>query len=329
MNEETTHPRGFLKVSSCSHAAADLQLAATGRWIATIPRFPDSQAVAERLVACWNACEGIPTNELMPGEPPLEEADVWHEGSRSFYRARLLKKLTPEEALLGPSEPALPSGPEMGEELARLCGNVETAYRTDDGSCYQRVNVIVERLGHMVRKMMSDYTNLKENPVSEYRKPATAVSVVARWKGLEVTGYEEPHRLSLRETTPVYAFDLGAKTMAVVRHTENSGSITHLFGYVYVDSEEGPCFALAASVEQHTEDVWELDYVSVVRSDIDDDLHEIIMFPKLTDHLKIILTLRQASVIRVAVALVLDDVRGSYPPVQQSKTISRVTRTKT
>jgi hypothetical protein len=37
-----------------------------------------------------------------PGE--LGIADVWHEGSKSYYRAKLFKKLTPEEAEFDPTE---------------------------------------------------------------------------------------------------------------------------------------------------------------------------------------------------------------------------------
>lgn len=39
----------------------------------------------------------------------LGEADVWHEGSQSFYRAKLLKKLTPEDAMVVPPEVDSPS----------------------------------------------------------------------------------------------------------------------------------------------------------------------------------------------------------------------------
>jgi len=38
----------------------------------------------------------------------LGEADVWHEGTKSFYRAKLLKRLTPEEALFDPTDDTLP-----------------------------------------------------------------------------------------------------------------------------------------------------------------------------------------------------------------------------
>ena len=37
-------------------------------------------------------------------ETNLGIAAVWHQGSRSYYRAQLLKKLTPEEAELDPTE---------------------------------------------------------------------------------------------------------------------------------------------------------------------------------------------------------------------------------
>jgi hypothetical protein len=40
--------------------------------------------------------EAIPTLFFEPS--PLGVADVYHEGTKSFYRAGLLKKLTPEEA---------------------------------------------------------------------------------------------------------------------------------------------------------------------------------------------------------------------------------------
>lgn len=38
--------------------------------------------------------------------PDLGEADVWHRGTRSYYRARLLKKLTLNEALFDPTDDA-------------------------------------------------------------------------------------------------------------------------------------------------------------------------------------------------------------------------------
>jgi hypothetical protein len=34
----------------------------------------------------------------------LGYADVWHEGTKSFYHAKLLRKLTPEEALKHPDD---------------------------------------------------------------------------------------------------------------------------------------------------------------------------------------------------------------------------------
>jgi uncharacterized protein YjiS (DUF1127 family) len=40
----------------------------------------------------------VSTSSLKPGH----EADVWHEGSQSFYRAKLLHKLTPEEVDAAP-----------------------------------------------------------------------------------------------------------------------------------------------------------------------------------------------------------------------------------
>jgi len=42
------------------------------------------------------------TKHLYEGEQQI--ADVWHEGSKSFYRAQLLEKLTPEQALHDPTE---------------------------------------------------------------------------------------------------------------------------------------------------------------------------------------------------------------------------------
>lgn len=52
----------------------------------------------------------------MPADLPVQqesldvtEADVWHEGSRSFYRAKLLHRLTPEAAFSEPPEIAYPS----------------------------------------------------------------------------------------------------------------------------------------------------------------------------------------------------------------------------
>ena len=45
----------------------------------------------------------IMAKELNPS-PELGTADVWHEGSRSYYRARLLKKLTLVEANFDPTE---------------------------------------------------------------------------------------------------------------------------------------------------------------------------------------------------------------------------------
>lgn len=45
------------------------------------------------------------TTQKAAQEPALtEEADVWHEGSKSFYRAKLLHKLTPGEVFSGPPE---------------------------------------------------------------------------------------------------------------------------------------------------------------------------------------------------------------------------------
>ena len=41
----------------------------------------------------------------VPQEPlDITEADVWHEGSKSFYRAKLLRRLTPGEAFSEPPE---------------------------------------------------------------------------------------------------------------------------------------------------------------------------------------------------------------------------------
>lgn len=44
-----------------------------------------------------------------PAQENLGTADVWHEGSRSFYTALLLHRLTPEEALRDGTEVAQPS----------------------------------------------------------------------------------------------------------------------------------------------------------------------------------------------------------------------------
>ena len=37
------------------------------------------------------------------GLEDLGTADVWHEGTKSYYRAKLLKKLTPEEVNFDPA----------------------------------------------------------------------------------------------------------------------------------------------------------------------------------------------------------------------------------
>lgn len=50
--------------------------------------------------------EKMNSASLIPSvQPDLGEADVWHNGSRSYYRARLLKRLTPEEANFDPTDP--------------------------------------------------------------------------------------------------------------------------------------------------------------------------------------------------------------------------------
>lgn len=61
---------------------------------------------------------------LGDAQEDLGEADVWHEGSQSFYHARLLRKLTPEEAL------ALPPEIEGDDEVRKTPGVGDTP-RTD------------------------------------------------------------------------------------------------------------------------------------------------------------------------------------------------------
>jgi hypothetical protein len=48
--------------------------------------YNDTQALDEFIVINW----AYVTEDL-------GEADVWHQGTKSFYRAQLLKKLTPED----------------------------------------------------------------------------------------------------------------------------------------------------------------------------------------------------------------------------------------
>jgi hypothetical protein len=57
------------------------------------------QLATMALRSVLDALEFDPT-----AEPDLGVADVWHQGSRSYYRAQLLKKLTPEEAEFDPTE---------------------------------------------------------------------------------------------------------------------------------------------------------------------------------------------------------------------------------
>lgn len=54
------------------------------------------------------------------GPSTLGTADVWHQGSRSFYRAKLLKKLTITEASFDPTDPesAGPSRQELYRYIA-------------------------------------------------------------------------------------------------------------------------------------------------------------------------------------------------------------------
>lgn len=60
---------------------------------------------AARLLAIKVAADvrEIIQEELNP-EPTLGTADVWHQGSKQHYRARLLEKITPEQFYFDPTE---------------------------------------------------------------------------------------------------------------------------------------------------------------------------------------------------------------------------------
>src|SRR6266403_3509564 len=69
-----------------------------------------------------------------PAAPDLGEADVWHNGSESFYRARLLKKLTREEALVDPTgESSTPSN--ANQSLADLVKKMGDAGYCNYAAC--------------------------------------------------------------------------------------------------------------------------------------------------------------------------------------------------
>jgi hypothetical protein len=67
--------------------------------MALADNYADWVEYAESRQALQSALEAVLGQ---PQDVPGHEADVWHEGSQSFYRAKLLYKLTPEEVDAAP-----------------------------------------------------------------------------------------------------------------------------------------------------------------------------------------------------------------------------------
>lgn len=67
-----------------------------------------------------------------PEAPAQEIADVWHEGSRSFYRAMLLKKLALDEVFFDPAgSPEAPTPQAPNPELVDLCHAIVDLHKSN------------------------------------------------------------------------------------------------------------------------------------------------------------------------------------------------------
>ena len=115
------------------------------------------QMSAAQVIALAPCFENSPTGRIVERADTGEHiADVWHEGSKSFYRATLHEKLTPEQVQAEPPEVAMASQnvePDKTQKAAArlktlidLCGHVQNGSDTtvklfqDDatGACFVR-----------------------------------------------------------------------------------------------------------------------------------------------------------------------------------------------